>query len=309
VALASREGAGTLEVGGDAIHQLPRDGVAGMATDGVGDHPVEPVVGVRATFGQHLVVGPRDLVEPQSERRHDAADDGGEQRGKIRRAERSNGGPDAVLWPMRQGWATTLGGMIAAQLLSKRYDGALVVDDVTFTCQRGTVTGFLGPNGAGKSTTLPMITGLTRPDHGHATVAGVPFVALPNPSPVVGTLLDASAMHPGRSGRNTLAVAAHMAAVPQHRVDEVLATVGLSAAAADKRVGTYSLGMLQRLGIAQPSSAALRCSSWTNRPTASTPKASPGCANWSATSPTKAAPCCCPATSSPKSKRRSTASS
>ena len=146
---------------------------------------------------------------------------------------------------------TTLGGMIAAESLSKRYDGVPVVDDVTFTCQRGTVTGFLGPNGAGKSTTLRMITGLTRPDHGHATVAGVPFVALPNPSRVVGTLLDASAMHPGRSGRNTLAVAAHMAAVPQARVDEVLATVGLSAAAADKRVGTYSLGMRQRLGIAQ----------------------------------------------------------
>ena len=141
--------------------------------------------------------------------------------------------------------------MIAAESLSKRYDGVPVVDDVTFTCHRGTVTGFLGPNGAGKSTTLRMITGLTRPDHGHATVAGVPFVALPNPSRVVGTLLDASAMHPGRSGRNTLAVAAHMAAVPQHRVDEVLTTVGLSPAAADKRVGTYSLGMRQRLGIAQ----------------------------------------------------------
>ena len=141
--------------------------------------------------------------------------------------------------------------MIAAESLSKRYDGVPVVDDVTFTCQRGTVTGFLGPNGAGKSTTLRMITGLTRPDNGHATVAGVPFVALPNPSRVVGTLLDASAMHPGRSGRNTLAVAAHMAAVPQARVDEVLGTVGLSAAAADKRVGTYSLGMRQRLGIAQ----------------------------------------------------------
>ena len=85
--------------------------------------------------------------------------------------------------------------MIAAESLSKRYDGVPVVDDVTFTCHRGTVTGFLGPNGAGKSTTLRMITGLTRPDHGHATVAGVPFVALPNPSRVVGTLLDASAMH------------------------------------------------------------------------------------------------------------------
>jgi ABC-2 type transport system ATP-binding protein len=143
------------------------------------------------------------------------------------------------------------GSMIAAESLSKRYDGVPVVDDVSFSCHRGTVTGFLGPNGAGKSTTLRMITGLTRPDTGHATVAGVPFVGLPNPSRVVGTLLDASAMHPGRSGRNTLAVAAHMADVPQHRVDEVLAQVGLSPAAADKRVGAYSLGMRQRLGIAQ----------------------------------------------------------
>ena len=143
------------------------------------------------------------------------------------------------------------GSMIAAHFLSKRYGDVPVVDDVSFACERGTVTGFLGPNGAGKSTTLRMITGLTRPDNGHATVAGVPFVGLPNPSRVVGTLLDASAMHPGRSGRNTLAVAAHIAAVPQRRVDEVLDQVGLSPAAADKRVGTYSLGMRQRLGIAQ----------------------------------------------------------
>ena len=141
--------------------------------------------------------------------------------------------------------------MIAAHALSKRYDDVAVVDDISFTCERGTVTGFLGPNGAGKSTTLRMITGLTRPDSGHATVGGLPFVALPNPSRVVGTLLDASAMHPGRSGRNTLAVAARTAGVPQRRVDEVLGHVGLSPAAADKRVGTYSLGMRQRLGIAQ----------------------------------------------------------
>jgi ABC-2 type transport system ATP-binding protein len=160
--------------------------------------------------------------------------------------------PDDVLWPMRRpDRGDDAGSMIATESLSKRYGGVPVVDDVSFTCHRGTVTGFLGPNGAGKSTTLRMITGLTRPDNGHATVAGMPFVALPNPSRVVGTLLDASAMHPGRSGRNTLAVAAHMAAVPQRRVDEVLTKVGLSPAAAERRVGTYSLGMRQRLGIAQ----------------------------------------------------------
>ena len=143
------------------------------------------------------------------------------------------------------------GSMIAAHSLSKRYGDVPVVADVSFTCERGTVTGFLGPNGAGKSTTLRMITGLTRADTGHATIAGVPFVGLPNPCRVVGTLLDASAMHPGRTGRNTLAVAAHIAAVSQQRVGEVLKQVGLSPAAADKRVGTYSLGMRQRLGIAQ----------------------------------------------------------
>ena len=146
---------------------------------------------------------------------------------------------------------TTLSCMIAVESLSKRYGDTAVVDDVSFTCHRGTVTGFLGPNGAGKSTTLRMITGLTRPDTGHATVAGIPFVTMPNPCRVVGTLLDASAMHPGRTGRNTLAIAARIADVPQHRVDEVLTTVGLSPATADKRVGTYSLGMRQRLGIAQ----------------------------------------------------------
>jgi ABC-2 type transport system ATP-binding protein len=157
-----------------------------------------------------------------------------------------------ALWPMRSPeGGDDPGSMIAAHALSKRYGDLPVVDDVTFTCHRGSVTGFLGPNGAGKSTTLRMITGLTRPDQGHATVAGVPFVGLPNPSRVVGTLLDASAMHPGRSGRNTLAIAAHMADVPQQRVDQVLAQVGLSQAAAQRRVGTYSLGMRQRLGIAQ----------------------------------------------------------
>ena len=141
--------------------------------------------------------------------------------------------------------------MITAESLCKRYRDVRVVDDVSFTCQPGTVTGFLGPNGAGKSTTLRMITGLTRPEKGHATVAGRPFVALPNPSRMVGTLLDASAMHPGRSGRSTLGLTAHLAGIPQRRVDQVLETVGLSGPAADKRVGSYSLGMRQRLGIAQ----------------------------------------------------------
>jgi ABC-2 type transport system ATP-binding protein len=142
------------------------------------------------------------------------------------------------------------GRMITTAALDKSYQGVPVVRDVSLRCDPGTITGFLGGNGAGKSTTLKMIVGLVRPDAGTATVAGRPFVELPNPTRVVGTLLDASAMHPGRSGRSTLSIAARMAGVHPRRVDHLLESVGL-ADAADKRVGTYSLGMRQRLGIAQ----------------------------------------------------------
>jgi ABC-2 type transport system ATP-binding protein len=141
--------------------------------------------------------------------------------------------------------------MITTHALTKRYGRNPVVRDVSFTCQPGTITGFLGPNGAGKSTTLRMITGLTRPDAGRATVDGRVFAELPNPARVVGTLLDASAMHPGRTGRATLRLAADLSGVPSARVDEVFDTVGLSESAADRRVGLYSLGMRQRLGLAQ----------------------------------------------------------
>jgi ABC-2 type transport system ATP-binding protein len=121
---------------------------------------------------------------------------------------------------------------------------------VSLHCEPGTITGFLGPNGAGKSTTLRMIVGLARPDHGTSSIDGRPFAELPNPTRVVGTLLDPSAMHPGRTGRSTLAIAARMAGVPTARVEQLLDQVGL-ADAADRRVGGYSLGMRQRLGIAQ----------------------------------------------------------
>jgi ABC-2 type transport system ATP-binding protein len=139
--------------------------------------------------------------------------------------------------------------MITVDSLSKSYAGTPVVRDVSFTCAPGTITGFLGPNGAGKSTTLRMITGLTRPDAGASAIAGTPFARLPNPARVVGTLLDPSAMHPGRTGRGTLAIAARMADVPFARVNEMLALVGLESAGG-RRVGAYSLGMRQRLGIA-----------------------------------------------------------
>ena len=140
--------------------------------------------------------------------------------------------------------------MITTTALTKSYKHMPVVREVSLRCEPGTITGFLGANGAGKSTTLKMIVGLVRPDRGTATIDGRPFVELPNPTRVVGMLLDASAMHPGRSGRATLTIAARMAGVHLRRVEHLLDLVGL-ADAAEKRVGTYSLGMRQRLGIAQ----------------------------------------------------------
>ncbi len=140
--------------------------------------------------------------------------------------------------------------MITTTALTKSYGKAQVVRDVSLHCEPGTITGFLGPNGAGKSTTLRMIVGLTRPDHGTSTVDGRPFAELPNPTRVIGTLLDPTAMHAGRSGRSTLMIAARMAGVPTGRVEQLLHLVGLGDAA-DQRVGNYSLGMRQRLGIAQ----------------------------------------------------------
>jgi ABC-2 type transport system ATP-binding protein len=140
--------------------------------------------------------------------------------------------------------------MITTTALTKSYKKMPVVRDVSLRCEPGTITGFLGANGAGKSTTLKMIVGLVRPDRGTATIDGRPFGELPNPTRVVGTLLDASAMHPGRSGRATLTIAARLADVHTKRVEHLLDLVGITASAA-KRVGTYSLGMRQRLGIAQ----------------------------------------------------------
>jgi ABC-2 type transport system ATP-binding protein len=140
--------------------------------------------------------------------------------------------------------------MITATALTKSYGSAPVVRGVSLQCEPGTITGFLGPNGAGKSTTLRMIVGLAKPDSGTAAIDGRPFAELPNPIRVVGTLLDASAMHPGRTGRATLTIAARMSGVPTERAAQLLEQVGL-AAAADRRVGGYSLGMRQRLGIAQ----------------------------------------------------------
>jgi ABC-2 type transport system ATP-binding protein len=140
--------------------------------------------------------------------------------------------------------------MIEAQGLTKRLGGQTVVDDVSFACEPGTVTGFLGPNGAGKTTTLRMLCGLLDPDAGDATVLGGRYRDLPNPGRRAGILLDAAAQHGGRRGREALAVSAQTMAVDERRADALLELVGLDRSAARKRVRQYSLGMRQRLGIA-----------------------------------------------------------
>jgi ABC-2 type transport system ATP-binding protein len=139
--------------------------------------------------------------------------------------------------------------MITVENLTKRYGSTTAVQDVSFTVQPGSITGFLGPNGAGKSTTLRMLTGLTPPSSGTATITGKRYADLPNPGRVVGVMLDAAAQHPGRTGRETLLLNASLLGVPKTRTDEMLEAVGLSHAA-KRRVGQYSLGMRQRLGIA-----------------------------------------------------------
>src|SRR5215212_2196923 len=141
-------------------------------------------------------------------------------------------------------------GMIQTNGLTKQLGGRTVVADVTFRCEPGTVTGFLGPNGAGKTTTMRMLVGLSQPDSGTARILGGRYRDLPNPGRRVGILLDASAQHAGRRGREALAVSAQTMGVPAQRVDALLELVGLDETAARRRVGKYSLGMRQRLGFA-----------------------------------------------------------
>ncbi|MEV4545116.1 ABC transporter ATP-binding protein [Micromonospora echinaurantiaca] len=140
--------------------------------------------------------------------------------------------------------------MITVEHLTKRYGRHTAVDDVSFRCEPGTVTGFLGPNGAGKSTTMRMICGLTPPTAGGSTVGGRPYRQLPNPGREVGVLLDASAQHAGRTGREALTVAAQTMGVDRREVAAKLDLVGLDGTAAKRRVRAYSLGMRQRLGLA-----------------------------------------------------------
>ena len=141
--------------------------------------------------------------------------------------------------------------MITVEHLSKTYGrNVRAVDDVTFTCRPGSVTGFLGPNGAGKSTTMRIIAGLTPATSGDATVAGVHYADIPNPGTQVGVLLDASAQHAGRTGREILAISAATMGLPSSRIDEMLELVSLTPGESRRRVRNYSLGMRQRLGIA-----------------------------------------------------------
>ncbi len=140
--------------------------------------------------------------------------------------------------------------MIEAQDITKRLGGRTIVSEVTFRCEPGTITGFLGPNGAGKTTTMRMLVGLSEPDRGEARILGGRYRDLPNPGRRVGVLLDASAQHAGRRGREALAISARTMGVPVERVDALLELVGLDEAAARRRVGQYSLGMRQRLGFA-----------------------------------------------------------
>ncbi|MFJ8113689.1 ABC transporter ATP-binding protein [Streptomyces sp. NPDC096132] len=139
--------------------------------------------------------------------------------------------------------------MIEARELTKRYGDKTVVDNLSFTVKPGEVTGFLGPNGAGKSTTMRMIIGLDSPTKGSVTVNGRSYARHAAPLHEIGTLLEAKSVHPGRSAVNHLTALAHTHGIPRRRVDEVIELAGLTSVAG-KRVGAFSLGMGQRLGIA-----------------------------------------------------------
>jgi ABC-2 type transport system ATP-binding protein len=140
--------------------------------------------------------------------------------------------------------------VIAVESLTKRYGSFTAVDDASFSARAGEVTGFLGPNGAGKSTTLRILAGLTQPDQGSATIGGHRYREIPNPGLHVGVLLDASAQHVGRTGREVLTLTSRTLGLADSRVEEMLGMVGLEPAEAKRRIGNYSLGMRQRLGIA-----------------------------------------------------------
>jgi len=160
----------------------------------------------------------------------------------LRRRRRGRERPEAAA-------ALTAEPAIEVSGLTKSFGGRTVVKDVSFAVRSGVITGFLGPNGAGKSTTMRMMVGLTPPSGGRCTILGRDYRHLPNPGRQVGVLLDASAQHAGRTGREVLSLAASLMGLDRTRVDAMLDLVGLAPEEARRRVGTYSLGMRQRLGV------------------------------------------------------------
>ncbi len=140
--------------------------------------------------------------------------------------------------------------MIQVERLTRRYGQFVAVDDVSFSCQPGKVTGFLGPNGAGKTTTMRIMVGLTSASQGRVTIGGRSYVSIPNPGRHIGVLLDASAQHGGRTGREVLILGAQTMGLPKQRVDQMLEMVSLTSGESKRRIRNYSLGMKQRLGIA-----------------------------------------------------------
>jgi ABC-2 type transport system ATP-binding protein len=140
--------------------------------------------------------------------------------------------------------------MIKVEGLTRAYGSFIAVNDISFECKPGTVTGFLGPNGAGKTTTMRVMVGLTPATRGEVPIGGLHYREIPNPGRHVGVLLDASAQHAGRTGREVLEIGARTMGLESSRVDEMLDLVSLDAREAKRRVRNYSLGMRQRLGIA-----------------------------------------------------------
>jgi ABC-2 type transport system ATP-binding protein len=140
--------------------------------------------------------------------------------------------------------------MIKVEGLTRKYGSFTAVDNISFVCEPGRVTGFLGPNGAGKTTTMRVMVGLTPPTSGRVTIGGHVYQDIPNPGRHVGVLLDASAQHAGRTGREILNLGAQTMGLPLSRVDEMLDLVSLDKTEAKRRLRNYSLGMKQRLGIA-----------------------------------------------------------
>lgn len=141
--------------------------------------------------------------------------------------------------------------MIEVSHLRKQYNTLVAIEDISFTVEKGSITGFVGPNGAGKSTTLRCIVGLVKPTSGSVTIMGQDYYDIGNPSSVIGVALDAAKLHPGRSGYSTLKIASDIIGCPKIRIQEVLKECGLTMKEAKRKIKSYSLGMRQRLAIAQ----------------------------------------------------------